>query len=205
MFVSFWIRVSFELNNANFLLTLSCTYFLFAFHTLTFHHGNSARGAAANTYFPIVAGVNLFYLFLRIIYYKNSLTVFRGSMSLILVGISCFAYKGILDDHANSAGSGVVGKGEALAGGLSLDLLGLTVLVQFGSLASDYCYTLLTLIPIFGGYKLYKTFKGDSGSSSGFMNESNQVENTNSNKVVDQDEAEARKQKRAERRRQKWN
>ncbi|KAL7490161.1 hypothetical protein ACHAW6_015894, partial [Cyclotella cf. meneghiniana] len=177
---------------------------LFVFHTLTFHHGKPARGAAANTYFPIVAGVNLFYLFLRIIYYRNSLTVFHGSMSLILVGLSYFAYKGILDDHASSAGAGAAGKGEALAGGLSLDLLGLTVLVQFGSLVSNYCYVLLALIPIFGGYKLYKTFKGDSASS-GFMNESNQLENANSNTPNDEDKAEARKQKRAERRRQKWN
>ncbi|KAL3785857.1 hypothetical protein HJC23_008745 [Cyclotella cryptica] len=165
----------------------------------------AARGAAANTYFPIIAGVNLFYLFLRIIYCKTSLTVFHGSMSLILVGLSCFAYKGILEDHAHSAGSGAVGKGEALAGGLSLDLLGLTVLVQFGSLASDYFYFLLALIPIAGGYKLYKTFKGDSAASAGFMNESNEVESTNNNKFIDPDKADARKQKRAERRRQKWN
>lgn len=126
-------------------------------------------------------------------------------MSLILVGLSYFAYKGILDDHASSAGAGAAGKGEALAGGLSLDLLGLTVLVQFGSLVSNYCYVLLALIPIFGGYKLYKTFRGGSGASSGFMNESNQLENAHSNTPNDEDKAEARKQKRAERRRQKWN
>jgi hypothetical protein len=119
-------------------------------------------------------------------------------MALLLVGLSVFSYKGILDDHA--AGSG---KGEALAGGLSLDLLGLAVVVQFGSFGSSYFYWLLGLIPVGGGYKLYKTFKG-SGDSTGFMNDSG-MDGGSGNARVDGEKADARKQKRAERRRQKWN
>ena len=115
-------------------------------------------------------------------------------MALLLVGISFFAYKGVLDDHANSSSI----KGEALAGGLSLDLLGLTMLVQFGSFASDYFYWLLGLIPIVGVYKLYKTFKGGKETISGFM--PNPVESCNNN---DDEDTAAKRQKRAERRRQK--
>lgn len=157
-----------------------------------------ARGAAAKTYFPIVAGVNLIYLFLRYVYYKSTLTTYDSCLGLLLVGISCFAYKGILEDHAASSGDN---KGEALAGGLSLDLLGLTILIQFGSFMYVYFYWLLGLIPIVGGYKLYKTFQGGKDAIGGFLPD-NTVEKVSSK--VDTEEAVAKRQKRAERRRQKW-
>jgi hypothetical protein len=166
-------------------------------------NATTAKQAAAKTYFPIVAGINLLYIFLRFVYYKSSLTTYHACMSLLLVGISFFAYKGILDDHASSCSSG--GKGEALAGGMSLDLLGLAILVQLGSLfASDYFYWLLGLIPIVGGYKLYKTFQGGKEAVGGFMPDNNAAENARGSNV-DNDEAAAKRQKRAERRRQKWN
>lgn len=121
-------------------------------------------------------------------------------MAVLLVGISFFAYKGILDDHANSGGSS---KGEALAGGMSLDLLGLGILVEFGSFTSDYFYWTLGLIPIVGAYKLYRTFQGGKDAIGGFM-PNNSVEKS-SNNNVESDEVAAKRQKRAERRRQKWN
>lgn len=159
------------------------------------HH--SARGAAAKTYLPIVASTNILYLFLRLVYYKSSLTTYHITMAILLIAISSLAYKGILDDHANSSGS----KGEALAGGLSLDLLGLAVLVQFGSLASDYFYWLLVSIPVVGMYKLYGAFKGGKDAVGGFMpNDSD-----DNRGKVESEEAKAKRQRRAERRRQKWN
>ena len=118
-------------------------------------------------------------------------------MAILLVVISSFAYKGILDDHANSSGS----KGEALAGGLSLDLLGLAILVQFGSLASNYFYWLLISIPVVGIYKLYGTFKGGKDAIGGFM-PNDSVDNSSK---VESEEAKAKRERRAERRRQKWN
>ncbi|KAL7514723.1 hypothetical protein ACHAXN_012043 [Cyclotella atomus] len=158
----------------------------------------TAKQAAAKTYFPIVAGINLFYLFIRFVYYKSSLTIYHTCMGLLLVAISFFAYKGILDDHANSSSGD---KGEALAGGMSLDLLGLAILVQLGSFASDYFYWLLGLIPIVGGFKLYKTLKGGKEAVGGFMPDNAAEKASGGN--VDSDGAAAKRQKRAERRRQK--
>ena len=162
--------------------------------TISLLFASKARAAAGKTYFPIVFAVNIIYILFRFIYYKSALTTYHTTMALLLVGISCFAYKGVLDDHANSSST----KGEALAGGLSLDLLGLAVLVQFGSFASDYFYWLLGLIPIVGGYKLYQTFQGGKEAVSGFM--PNPVE---SSTISNGEDATAKRQKRAERRRQK--
>jgi hypothetical protein len=117
-------------------------------------------------------------------------------MAAVLVSLSGFAYKGILEDHANTTSNG-----EALKGGLSLDLLGLVVLVQFGSFVSSYFYWLLGLVPIVGGYKLYSTFKGGKESIGAFMPHSNEKKGDK----VDNEKATAKRQKRAERRRQKWN
>lgn len=119
-------------------------------------------------------------------------------MAIILVGISCFAYKGILDDHANSTSGG--GKGEALAGGLSLDLLGLAIVIEFGSFMSDYFYWLLGVIPVVGFYKLYTAFQGGKKAVGGFMPDP-VVGTESKGKIVDNE----KRQKRADRRRQKWN
>ncbi len=110
----------------------------------------------------------------------------------------------ILDAHANN--SSVSKKGEPLAAGASLDLLGLVVLVQYGScLISSKFYWLLLLIPSYGGWKLYRTF---SSGLSGFagVKPQNQLAESNLEPMGGDvaDEAADKRKRRAERRRQKW-
>jgi len=91
-----------------------------------------------------------------------------------------------------------------------LDLLGLVVIVQYGTIfISTKLYWLLLIIPIWGCYKLYTTFfgGGKGGGLGGLMpgSGSNQMMGNDNGKeqAVDPQLAEKR-QKRAERRRQKW-
>ena len=101
-----------------------------------------ARAAASATYFPIVAGLNVIHLLLRL-YQWDAFTSSQSNIVLnaLLLGLTAFAYKGILDDHAESVSKSttkVVGGGksnEKLAGGASLDLLafGCSSSVWFGS------------------------------------------------------------------------
>eukprot|EP00579_Thalassiosira_antarctica_P001480 CAMPEP_0201869368 /NCGR_PEP_ID=MMETSP0902-20130614/2907_1 /ASSEMBLY_ACC=CAM_ASM_000551 /TAXON_ID=420261 /ORGANISM="Thalassiosira antarctica, Strain CCMP982" /LENGTH=180 /DNA_ID=CAMNT_0048394861 /DNA_START=64 /DNA_END=606 /DNA_ORIENTATION=- len=168
----------------------------------------AARESAASTYFPIVVALNLGYLFLRLVYQWNSLTMYNSLITIALLGLSSFSYKGILSDHANPIPNGGKGKSEALAGGASLDLLGLIVLVQYGSIfISEKLYWVLMVIPLWGGWKIYSTFFGSkdgSGLLSGLMPKKNQVEveSTDEDKAA-AEEADAKRQKRAEKRRQK--
>ena len=178
-----------------------------------------ARAAASATYFPIVAGLNVIHLLIRL-YQWDAFASSRSNIVLnaLLIGLTAFAYKGILDDHAESASKSttkVVGGGksnEKLAGGASLDLLGLVVLVQFGSaLVSDKFYWILAILPFWGAYKIYQMVYGaknlmgggnGGGGGSGFgsmapsMAPSAGMDGTT-------DAAEERRKKRAERRRMK--
>ena len=97
--------------------------------------------------------------------------------------------------------------GEALAGGASLDLLGLLTVVQYGSvLISEKFYWLLSIIPVWGGWKIYSTFFGSKGVASGLMGGGggdSTMDNNGNNDTTDK-AADEKRQKRAERRRQKW-
>ena len=106
-------------------------------------------------------------------------------------GMQYFAYGGILDNAANRKPGD-----KSLVGGSSLDLLAVTVVVQFGAvLWTPKLYWVLVGVPIYGAYSLYKTFFGDKNSGSSAPIPSEPTEG---------DEAlNDRRQKRAERRRQK--
>ena len=135
-------------------------------------------------------------------------------LNALLLILTAFSYKGILDDHAESASKSttkVVGGGKAnekLAGGASLDLLGLVVLVQFGSaLISDKFYWLLAILPFWGAYKIYtmvygakNMMKGGSGGGGGYSSMAAPAEGQLSGTG---DAAEERRKRRAERRRMK--
>ena len=167
----------------------------------------SAKQSAATTYFPIVLAINAVYLFLRFIYQRNSITILHTLITIGLVSLSYISYKGILEDHANTIPS-KGNKSDALAGGVSLDLLGLVLIVQYGTIfISTKLYWLLLIIPIWGCYKLYTTFFGGKGGGLGGLmgGSSNQMMGNDDGKetAVDPQLAEKR-QKRAERRRQKW-
>ena len=176
-------------------------HFYFICHSLVL----PARKSAASTYFPIVAALNIGYLFLRVIYQFSSVSASHVAITIALVGLSCISYKGILEDHANT----IPGKGssDALAGGASLDLLGLVTVVQYGSVfVSCKFYWLLIVIPVWGIWKLYSLFYGSKGSGGGFMPNSQRMGGSNDDAVdpAAAEKANAKRQKRAERRRQKW-
>ena len=95
-------------------------------------------------------------------------------------------YQGILDSSETHVHK------EQLAGGIYLDLLGLTVVVQLGTaLWSNKVYWLLAIVPPYGLWTLYTTFKGSMPS-----------EIDNDTFEASEEKADKR-QKRAERRRQK--
>lgn len=89
-----------------------------------------------------------------------------------------------------------------------MDLLGLVVIVQYGTIfISTKLYWLLLIIPIWGCYKLYTTFFGGSkgGGLGGLMGgSSNQMGNDNGKEQAIDPQLAEKRQKRAERRRQKW-
>lgn len=153
-----------------------------------------ARAQAASTYFPIVMIVNAVYilLFLGVKGLEDLPSIKEAAGIIATWGLQYFAYGGILDNAANRNPND-----KSLVGGSSLDLLGLTVLIQFGTvLWSPKSYWLLLVAPVWGGWTLYSTFRGDSsGASKGASAPSEPTE-------TDKELAEKR-QKRAERRRQK--
>lgn len=164
----------------------------------------AARKAAEQTYLPIVSALNLGYILLRIFYQGAFGSMWSVTVSFLLVGASVFSYRGILEDHENTIpNKSLKGDGEKLAGGASLDLLGLLTLVQYGTVfISPNFYWILAILPVWGAYKLFTTFFGKSGLASGMMG-------GGGDPMMDQgadaslDVANAKRQKRAERRRQK--
>ena len=140
--------------------------------------------------------LDLGYLLLLLVY--QSLTVYNVVASTLLIGLSYVSYQGILEDHAKPNRENP----DALAGGASLDLLGLVVIVQYGTvIVSEKFYWALLVIPLWGGWKMYSIF-GSSGSA---LMPKNQVEGTEDS--VDRlasEKADAKRQRRSERRRQKW-
>mmetsp|Transcript_779 Transcript_779/g.1756 ORF Transcript_779/g.1756 Transcript_779/m.1756 type:complete len:173 (-) Transcript_779:462-980(-) len=160
----------------------------------------AARKAAAATYLPVVVALNAVYLLLRLFRRSDPWTIYGVLATVALTGLSFVSYKGILEDHANNIPS--MKSSEALAGGASLDLLGLVAAVQYGTVfVSDKFYWLLAVIPLWGGWKIYSTFFGSKNKdSSGFMPES-QAESTDD---AASEKVNEKRQRRAERRRQKW-
>lgn len=165
----------------------------------------AAREAAASSYLPIVAALNLGYIFLRLVYQWNSVTISHALATIVLVGLSFISYKGILEDHANTISKGK-GNSEALAGGVSLDLLGLVVVVQYGTIfISEKMYWLLAVIPLWGGWKIYSIFfRSKSGNNEATMPNNQVGSNDDAVDPTAAENANAKRQKRAERRRQKW-
>ena len=118
-------------------------------------------------------------------------------------GLQVYAYLGILDQAANlnvtggsskKKGAGGGSKND-LVGGVNLDILALTLVVQYGTaLHSPKWYWLLIIVPIWGAYWLYTTYYGN--------NKSSQNKNAAEEEEVSE-EVKNRRQQRAERRRQK--
>jgi hypothetical protein len=135
------------------------------------------------------------------------LTGFQVSWSeLILIvcigGLELYAYTGIMDSAANHSSAD-----KSLAGGASLDLLGFTIVVQFGSiLLSSKFYWLLAGLPFWAAWSLYTMFGGGGGGMSSLMGGGKTAEPAPSETggTDGKEKQEERRQKRADRRRQKW-
>ncbi|KAL3823530.1 hypothetical protein ACHAXA_007208 [Cyclostephanos tholiformis] len=138
----------------------------------------AARQSASASYLPIVVVSNACYLLLRFVYLRNSTTAMHCIVAALLVALSFAAYRGILEDHANTIPGGGGGKGRvrvpggpsdnALAGGASLDLLGLVVLIQYGTVfVSEKMHWLLLLLPVWAIWNLYSNFLGGSTKITG--------------------------------------
>jgi hypothetical protein len=164
----------------------------------------TARSAAAGFYRPFLAAINAVYLVLR-----WTLMGFQVSWSeLVLLvcigGLELYAYIGIMDSAANQSSTD-----KSLAGGASLDLLGFTLVVQFGSiLLTSKFYWLLVGLPFWAAWSLYTMFGGGGGGGiSSLMGGGKTAvpappsETSGTDGKEKQDE---RRQKRADRRRQKW-
>ena len=138
-------------------------------------------------------------------YQWETFTGGQAALSCFLLAATAVAYRGIVDDHAEAKTAprktGAGGKGAPLAGGASLDLLGLVVVVQFGTclLSRKFVY-LLAALPLWGIWKLYNIIYGGSGGPANPFGggATDAVEK----EEVDEATAERRK-KRAERRKMK--
>lgn len=105
-----------------------------------------------------------------------------------------FAYMGILESAKNSNKN----KGKELVGGAHLDLLALTVVVQFGTaLHSSKWFYFLWIVPVYGAWWLYSTFFGGKGKGRNDPSPAGGESGT----LADNKE---KRDKRAQKRRQKW-
>lgn len=115
---------------------------------------------------------------------------------LAVAGLQWYAYAGILDQAGQTRKAGDT----SLVGGSNLDLLVVTLLVQYGAvLWTSKVYYLLLMVPVWGAYALYSTFFGGGNKKSGTSPSSTESSPQESDPAVLD-----KRQKRADKRRQKW-
>lgn len=149
-------------------------------------------------YQPILLGTNAVYI-LMLLGLHVSWTIWNILGMLITWALQAYAYVGILDQAANAGGSSS-SSSSSLVGGAHLDLLAVTFLVQYGTvLHSTKWYWVLALVPIWGGWKLYTTF--GAGGKKKVAPSSSATEEPGANTTTANAD---RRQKRSEKRRQKW-
>ena len=156
-----------------------------------------AKAAAAQTYNPILIVTNVLYLFLLLGRQRSQSemeTHWSFWLGMVLTwALQAYSYVGILD-HAETHTAN-----DKLVGGAHLDLLALTWAIQFGTvLWTPKVYWLLAIIPPWGGWTLYKTFKGAPGGGNSGSDYSAQQQ------VASDPGKDEKRKKRAEKRRQKW-
>jgi len=164
-----------------------------------------SRASASSFYLPLIFIINAVYVLIRVVYQWETFTRIQAILLSIVWALTAFAYRGIIEDHATPTSAlkkKVKGGGsDPVAGGASLDLLGLVVAVQFGTcLLSDKFYWLLAILPFWGAYKGYQLIYGGENSLASMADSGSKVDSKP--KEVDEATAERRK-KRAEKRRVK--
>ena len=164
-----------------------------------------AKSSTAGIYKPLLLGSNALYILLLIVWNQPSSWGISFILGMLITwGLQIYSYLGILD-HAANVNIGNKKKGSSggnnnkndLIGGINLDLLALTVVVQYGTaLHSSKWYWLILIVPIYGGWSLYQTYYGSSSSKSN--------NKTTAEGEEISDDVKQRREKRAEKRRQKW-
>ena len=173
----------------DFLYTV-CSHISFSFYF-------AARSATASSYKPILIGINIIYILLKAANWQQALKGWQVVGSVIVWILQYAAYKGILESSETHVASS-----SDMAGGMWLDLLGLVVVVQLGTAAiSNKFYWLLMIVPPFGLWKLYSTFKKSMPGGNESSQQSGGAVAVDDKTNQDKDE---KRRKRAERRRQKW-
>lgn len=164
----------------------------------------AAKKGATNLYFPLILSLNLIHLFLIYGLSSQSFTKMRIFITFIEWVGTYIAYQGILNDaevgkltrERSGAGSGSKGgdNNAPLAGGIYLDVLGLIVFVQYGSIfIGKFLDWLLIVAPA-----IYGLIKWMNKPSSESANNGNEEQDEGMKKNLEE-----RRRKRAERRRQK--
>ena len=153
---------------------------------------------------PIFAALNVVYALLRLGSFTSStatVTIWSYLGVVTCLGLNIMCYISILDDAATNHSNH---NSKDLVGGMWLDVWMLTVVVQFGTaIMSQKFYYLLLILPPWGLYKIYSSFRGMADGFSGDGTAGQQQDQGAPSGEVDAKTAEKRK-KRAERRRQKW-
>lgn len=153
-----------------------------------------ARASAGKTFLPIFLGVNFVYLAIRFGF--SSIEDFNMWSYLgifLLLGLNWLCYTSILDSASNTTSST---SSKDLPGGVWLDVVAIVWLTQLATTFwSSLAYYLLLVLPPMAAYKVYDSFQSPKGTVSG-------KEKPASEEAVSE-EVQQRRQKRADRRRQK--
>jgi cytoskeletal protein RodZ len=148
---------------------------------------------------------NLVYLFLLLGGDDGFDSKFGILGALVTWAEQAYAYVGIIEHAAANAGNKRNNK--ELAGGSSLDLLAVTLVVQFASVlhSASWLWVSLVGVPIGGAYSLYKAVYGGESNSSSASAPSVSSKSRNTTNEEDENDPKAEKRRRrAEKRRQKW-
>ena len=141
---------------------------------MTIHILVTAKQATSKFYKPFILGSNILYLLF--LFGLNSTStpttssiVWTVLCNTITWGLQYFAYVGILEHAANNNPAG--SKNKDLVGGVHLDLLGLTMVVQYLSvLHSRKWFSLLLVVPAYALWSLYNMYKGGANGMMGGNN-----------------------------------
>jgi hypothetical protein len=143
--------------------------------------------------------MNCAYILLRAAYWEQATQFWHVCGTLVTWILQYVAFHGILSSSEIEISKQRQSSTTDLAGGVFLDLLGLTLLVQFGTaLWTSKVYWLLALVPPVGLWKLYSSFQSSMQPGAGQSTTPTAVEETNHDEKMD------KRRKRSERRRQKW-
>ena len=117
-----------------------------------------AQTAAARWYSQWIVALNVGFLLLRSMKGWNQHWNYKSVVgTMVLWVLQYFAYQGVIRDAGQKPSSTASSASATLAGGAALDVLGLALLVQLGSVWSLKWYWLLLLLPVGSAWHFYNT------------------------------------------------